>query len=440
VLVERVNRPATSESSVTVEYAPAVPTADSRPRERWGDRVSDRSPLAAWRAARLLAVCAVALLLTACTGNGGSEASPSQPATATPPQSSSPPALPSGPTFDMRAYGATCDGTHDDSAALRAAAGAARQAGGGIIAVPAGTCRIVATGSAAASPLPAGTMLAGAGADSSTLLLDTNDPRSYRAMLHTDGDDVAIQDVTIRSVDAITAVLVQVGTGQDVTLQRVVLQGPADPGSSTVHGLLLPGSGTLTGLGLFDVTMRQLDYGLFQQNASTARVTGITVENSTFDRTRAENLSFNAPNGTMRDVTVQDSTFTGGNSFAVSLANVQNATVANNTLSGFAAEFVHVEDESADIRITGNEFSGNVTVPQDWYSFVFVISGSRDVQITDNTFRTSPAEHPFQCVYVGPGGDAPAPEAVVVSDNSAELAENTRLISVNGGADVSVEK
>jgi polygalacturonase len=48
--------------------------------------------------------------------------------------------LKGSPAFDVRAYGALCDGTTDDATAINLATTAANTAGGGIVLVPKGTC------------------------------------------------------------------------------------------------------------------------------------------------------------------------------------------------------------------------------------------------------------------------------------------------------------
>ena len=389
------------------------------------------------RVPRFLAAIALSLGAAACTP-AGSAADP-DPATADG-ADTAPPA--GGGSFDLRDFGAVCDGVTDDRAALKAALVAAGRAGGGRVTVPEGTCRIRATERDPYAALGPGTVLAGAGSAVSSLRFETDDPRGYRALLHTEGDDVAVTGLTLRSdADAdVYGVFLQVRAGRNVTVEDVVLRGPGTAsGVNTLHGLLLPANGTLEDLRLTDVTMEGLDYGLLQQNESTATITGVTVERGTFRGNRADDLAFNAPAGRMGDVVVRDSSFTESGGFAISLANVQDAVLEGNTLRGYRHEFVHVEDRSARVRISGNDFSDNRTVEEDWYSFVFVISGSRGIEIVGNTFRASPAVNPFQCVFVGPGGAGRIPPSdVIVRDNVAELAENTRLVAVYGGAEVTV--
>lgn len=346
-----------------------------------------------------------------------------------------------GPTFALRDFGAVCDGVADDRVALKAALEAAGRAGGGTITVPAGTCRILATEQQPYAALGANTTLAGEGSAVSALVLDTDDPRGYRALLHTEDDDIAVTGLTLSSVPDVYGVLVQTTAGRNLALEDVVMTGPgAANGTNTLHGVLLPANGTLEDLRLSDVTVQGLEYGLLQQNASTATITGVTVERSTFRGNRADDLAFNAPAGRMTDVVVRDSSFADGGYFAISLANVQDAVLEGNTISGYSHEFVHVEDRSARVRIAGNEFSGNRPTGEDWYSFVFVVSGSQDVDVVGNTFRTSPSRTRFQCVFVGPGGpDSAAPQGITVRDNLAELSENTELVAVHGGSGVSVD-
>ena len=54
-----------------------------------------------------------------------------------------------GQVYNVMAYGAVCDGSTDDSTAFASAISAASGAGGGIVQVPAGTCKIASVAMAA---------------------------------------------------------------------------------------------------------------------------------------------------------------------------------------------------------------------------------------------------------------------------------------------------
>jgi hypothetical protein len=394
--------------------------------------------------ARLSLVLTVFALLVAIAACTGSTAPVTEDPEARPPAADGADTDPpdGGQTFSLLDFGAACDGEQDDRAALKAALEAAGRAGGGTITVPAGICRILATERDPYAALGGNTVLAGGGSRASSLRFETDDPRGYRALLHTEGDDVAVRGLTLTSAEDVYGVFLQTTAGRNLTLQDVVMTGPGQAnGTNTLHGLLLPANGTLENLRLSDVTVQGVEYGLLQQNESTATITGVTVEGATFRANRADDLAFNAPAGRMTDVVVRNSTFADGGYFAISLANVQDAVLEGNTISGYAHEFVHVEDRSARLRIAGNTFSGNRSTGEDWYSFVFVVSGSSDVDITGNTFRTSPTDTGFQCVFVGPGGpDSAPPRGVTVRDNTATLTGGADLVAVYGGAEVSVEE
>jgi hypothetical protein len=349
------------------------------------------------------------------------------------------PPLPSR-TFDLADYGGTCDGQHDNRVPLENAVRAAAVAGGGIVRLPAGTCRVVATTANQYSWLGSHMHLAGAGSDRTSLVLDTDDPTQYRELVHTEGSDITVSDLTLTAGPQVYGVLLKTAPGSDVTVKDVVLDGPGGSGGPLrLQGIMLPSEGRLENLHLDGLTVRGLAYGLLQQSESTATVTRVTVERSTFTGNQADDLSFNAPIGDMTAITVRNNSFTGGNGFSVSLANVHGARIEDNEFRGYAQEFVHIEDRSSDIQITRNAFSGNVLNHQDWYSFVWIGSRSTTVQISDNTFRTSPATYPFQCISVGPGGtNYQAPRNITVHGNHAVLAPNTVLITVYGGAEVIV--
>lgn len=343
---------------------------------------------------------------------------------------------PTGAVFPLADYGGVCDGGSDVRPALAAAFSAAAKAGGGTVTLPAGRCRIA--GSAGVYvPIPGGVSLDGAGAGATSLVLDSNDPAGYRELLQTTGSHTTISDVSLTAGD-VYAVLLRISPGSDITVRGTDLAGPAG-GSSRLEGVVLPDSGTLNALHLESVSISHVDYGLMQTNSSTAHISDIAVTGSTFSGNASDDLAFNSPEGVTTGVTVRDSHFTGAGMFGISLANIQDVTIDGNTLESVTREFVHIENRSRRIVVSGNNFSHNLPSDQDWYSFVWIGGGTGDVTVRGNSFVASDSRLSFACVWAGPGGDgAVAPTGITVQGNTAVLGANTRLVFSYGGATVAV--
>lgn len=358
------------------------------------------------------------------------------------PASAAGPSLPELSTFGLADYGAVCDGEHDDRVAFEQAAGAAYAAGGGTVLVPAGNCRIRATGRNTYSWVGPGVTVAGTGQAASTLSLDCDDPNGYRELLFLQGDDTGIRDLKLTRAANCYGALVKFREGSHIDLQRVTLDGRAKDFPAVLHGIFLPEDGALRNVTLSRVAVTGTDYGWLQTNTSRTTVDGLTVDHSTFGGNRADDLELNAPSGAIRRVVITDSRFTGSGGFAVGLANVQRAVITRNTFTAYPQEFVHLEDRSADVSVVGNKFSGNFKTGQtagDWYSFVFVIQNTSRVTVAGNDFKTndaSRAPHIFSAIYVGPGGPYASPTAITVSGNNTTLKPNTRFLWTLGDAQV----
>jgi hypothetical protein len=142
----------------------------------------------------------------------------------------------------------------------------------------------------------------------------------------------------------------------------------------------------------------------------------------------------------MTGVTVRDSRFSGGGGFAVSFAHVRGAVVERNDLTGYAEEFVHIEDRSRDVLVTDNTFSDPQDNRHEWYSYVLVINASTRITISGNRFEIGNWDRRFRCIYVGPGGSAfEAPTQVSITQNRADVRGPVPLVDTYGDAGVSVD-
>ncbi|MGY1886111.1 glycosyl hydrolase family 28-related protein [Blastococcus sp. SYSU DS0753] len=345
------------------------------------------------------------------------------------------------PGTDIRDFGAVCDGRHDDRSALQDAVRAAADSGGGVVVVPPGRCRIVATSEDAFVRLGDDVTLVGAGASRSFLELDADDD-GYRELLRTDGSNISVSDLTLTRAGGVYGVLVRIEEGRNISLRQLRIDGRRrDFPGSTVHGLTVADRGSIENVLLQNIEVRDVQYGFLQTNQAETELTGVMVDRSVFEGNSAEDLSFNAPNGDMTAVTVQNSRFTGGGGFAVSLANVHGAVLRGNTFDGYAKEFVHIEDRSSEVQVVDNTFSGKQRNTDEWYSYVMVINASTDVTIASNRFEITEWDERFRCVYVGPGGSGfPAPTEISIVDNEVDAHGAVTLVDTYGGADVTVHE
>lgn len=341
--------------------------------------------------------------------------------------------------IDVRDHGAVCDGVADDRGGVQAALDRAADVGGDVV-LPKGRCRILTTRRHPSLNLAPGTTLRGAGPRRTSMYLETDDRNGYRELLRTHGSGVTVAQMSLQRSGNVYGVMVNLGNGSGLTLRDVNIVGDrwANP-STSFHGITNAGSGIVDDVLLERIAVFGCDYGLLQNNAATTSMTGWTVRDSEFMFNAADDLGFNVPSGSMTGVLVENSRFTSGRGFGVSLANVQDVQLVGNTFHGYVREFVHIEDRSRNVELRQNVFTGNRRNATDFYSFVFVINGSDDVRIIDNSFRTSPAENPFRCVFVGPGSPtAPAPQGVVIQGNDARLRPNCTLLEEYGGSGVTV--
>jgi hypothetical protein len=282
----------------------------------------------------------------------------------------------------------------------------------------------------------------GAGIDQTSLLLATDAPESYRELLRLRGSGITVSGLTMEQGGPVYGVMTRIDASDNLAVYDVRIQGYWEEyPDSTLHGIMLAEEGTVEHVLLERLQVSGVQYGLLQTSEAKTVVRQLTVDHSVFHDNAADDLGLNSPNGSMSAIAVRNSSFADGHGFAVALANVSHAVIQDNDIRGYTKEFVHIEDGSKDVKIANNSFSGNGTNSNDWYSFVFVISGSRGVTIEGNRFTTEPSPYRFRCIYVGPGGDGYAvPTGITVGRNDAVLAGNSTLIDVYGDAGVTVQR
>ncbi|MGY1769948.1 right-handed parallel beta-helix repeat-containing protein [Blastococcus sp. SYSU D00813] len=352
----------------------------------------------------------VALVLgtaAACSASGDDPSPPrrTDAATTSPPP---PPATPSGepllsgvPVVDVRALGAVGDGRADDTDAVRRGLDQVN-AGGGTLYFPAG--QYLYRGGALQPA--AGVTLAGV-PGASTVLFDSPGSSGFVSLLSVETAGVTVDGLVLRRAGAFRAVLVDIGGVAGFRLSRSVLDGavPDFPGPEC-HGIKFPDRGAAQDVVISGSTLRGLVYGLLMANASTATVTGVTVEESTFTGNANTDLEFNSPSGWIRRIRVDGCTFADNDSegFGVGLAHVEDAVVSNCSFDTYSLEAVHVEDYSDEVTVRRNTFRA---CGLRMHSHVQVISGCTNVRVVENTFDATANAELIYVVNALPGGTQP---------------------------------
>jgi hypothetical protein len=336
------------------------------------------------------------------------------------------PRLASGPVVDVRALGATGDGSTDDGDPIRRGMAEVNRTGGTLY-FPAGTYYYRATG-----PLrpAAGVTLAGA-PGAATIAYDSPASADFVDFCVVNAAGVTLDGLIIRRVAEFPAVLVNLGAATDFSFTRGALVGGTDtlPGADC-HGIKFPDDGAAGPITIADSTFATLTYGLLQANASTATVTGVTVQRCSLTRNANTDLEFNSPYGSIRQVLVEVCTFTDNDSegFGVGLAHVAGAEVRGNTFERYALEALHIEDYSTDVTVQQNTFTDCGL--RD-HSHVQIISGAQRVRVAGNTFHATDNTRRIYVVNALPGGNRPTaggrpaapPSAVTVEQNTFDCAD-----------------
>lgn len=344
---------------------------------------------------------------TACSASGDEPEPPDGTIARTPPPAppgpSGEPLLGGGPVVDVRTLGAVGDGRTDDTDAVRRGLEQVN-AGGGTLYLPAGAYRY----RGGILRPAAGVTLAG-DPGASTILYDDPAVTDFAYLFSIEAAGVTVDGLVLRRSAAFRAVLLDVGPVAGLRLSRTVLDGGVgDFPDVECHGVKLPDRGTAQDIVIADSTMRDLTYGLFQTNGSTAVITGITVERSAFTRNHNSDLEFNSPNGTTRRVRVTGCTFSANDSegFGVGLAHVADAVVSGCTFDTYRLEAVHVEDYCDGVSVEDNRFTA---CGLRGLAHVQVIAGCSDVRVVGNDFDATANTQEIFVVNALPGGTGTTP-------------------------------
>jgi WD40 repeat protein len=140
-------------------------------------------------------------------------------------------------------------------------------------------------------------------------------------------------------------------------------------------------------------------YGLLLDRPSSGR--NVRITNCTFRNNRSDAIELNFPhheNGNVvEDIVIADCIFEGTGrdpnnghaGFSVGMAGARCVQIVGNSFRRAAVQAIHIEDESEQITISGNNFAncGVDHTGGNWTGGVHVLSGSRYIAITGNTFN-----------------------------------------------------
>ncbi|WP_188927436.1 right-handed parallel beta-helix repeat-containing protein [Dyadobacter endophyticus] len=279
-------------------------------------------------------------------------------------------------------FGAKGDGTTDDySAIARAVAYVGKKSQS--LFLPKGVYYLKLKASLA---LAAGVNMYG---EAGTVLnLDTTTP-VYTSFASNIGDNVTISNLEINRIVDRPFVFFMVQSFKGFTFRNLKINGNrARYANFYCHAFQMGvnNAGVSENVTIDSCSIMQTSYGLFMTNASTAVVKNVTVSNCMFDSNTSTDLEFNSPNGSFSSVSVDNCRFSNGRLFAVGFANVKSAKVKNCFFERYDKEPVHIEDYSEDISIESNSFK---SCALNVYAYVQIISGSRRVRVSNNTFDAS---------------------------------------------------
>lgn len=316
-------------------------------------------------------------------------------------------------------FSAAADGTTDDRPALSRAFAAAES--GDVVFVPPGTYRMVLTGGAL--KIPENITLLGQREKSKFILSSNGTNSDYREFL-LPKTGVTVEGITIERDTDFPGILIPIsGDASDITLRNChIIGGKSHFPETYIHAFRV-GYGTVKNLTFDGITVEDCSYGLFQPNNATGTLDGVTVQHSIFKKNTSSDLEFNSPNGTMRNIIVRECFFRDNlcNSpsagFAVGFANVKGGRIESCHVRNYRSEALHVEDRSSKIEIVGNTIIGGSTVQPN--GVIMVLSGSKNVSITDNFIDGRPNTNKVHLILVTGGGrNFTCPSEVSVNDNT----------------------
>lgn len=263
----------------------------------------------------------------------------------------------------------------------------------------------------------------------SIINLDSETP-AYSSFITNNGKNIKISTLTINRAVDYPFVIFPIRNGENITFENITIDGGSNGKFKTsyCHGFQLGVSnlGKTSGVIIKECQIINCKFGLFMANPSLSLIQNIEVKDCLFKSNYSTDLEFNSPNGRITDLSVHNNTFSRGKSFSIGLAHVDNVQVSNNHFEYYDLESIHIEDYSSNINISHNTFEA-CSLFQNAY--IQIISGTRNVKISNNKFDGEKNIVPNQIINAQAGGngktvgdrDVIAPRNIDVTDNQMLL-------------------
>ncbi len=332
-------------------------------------------------------------------------------------------------------FSATGDGTTDDLPALGRAF--AQALPGDTVLIPPGSYRMILKGGPLA--IPDGITLWGQAGKSKLVLGSNGKSADYREFLRPKSD-VTVEGLTIERDADFSGILLPIsGDASNITFRNCRIIGSQERFPKTNCHAFRVGFGVVRHFTLDGVAVEDCCYGLFQPNEATGTLEGVRVEHCQFERNTASDLEFNSPKGVMRDIVVRECFFrdnlcqSAGGGFAVGFANVAGGRVEKCVIENYGSEALHVEDRSADIRLTGNTITGGSLRQSN--GVIMIVNHSQEVTIENNVIDARANTNNPHLILVTAGGKKFAnPTGVSVNGNVLVNGPMTRTWYLQDGS------
>lgn len=393
----------------------------------------------------LVVVLLAALAATSCSRPTAQNSPPA--ATQSPVPESSAAATPAH-RIDLAKLGASCDGTHDDTTAIRAALDqAGTTANGATVVFPPGTCRATLTPGTALT-VPSHVLLAGQ--NSGTTVLLSGAGNGFRSLFRLTGTQSGLVNLTLTRRGSFDCSLVTLATSTGSRLDNVRLEGGATgTAQGSCHGILLdPAGGAISGTRVVSSKFSGLGFGVLLTGPGRFPVTDLSFTNNTFTLNRGDDIELDSPGRVTSQIAITGCEFSDNQyvdpramaGFAVGLAHVSRVSITRSSFADYQYNPIHVEDSSSQIRIEGNDFRRSALRDTGFASHIIVLKGSTTVWVLDNRFDLTANTGPVWAVFAGPGGNGLAPpDQIVIRGNTWSPGTHGAFLSDAGATGVRTE-
>lgn len=337
---------------------------------------------------------------------------------------------------DLLALGADPTDVADSGPAFRAALAQVNPSGGVLI-VPPGRFRILATAKDLCLGIQSNVTLRGT-RGLSVLSFESDDGPSYREGIRIGGDGVSVEDITLTRKGAFSGVLLKLYPSNRLKLRDVTINGCMASYGPGVHAIELapvPG-GVSDGVTLDGCAILGCQSALFTTDAWPAMLrnfaaTGCLVSGC------GQGLDFNAPNGVMEDIRLDGCSFADIGSdiqgFGVGLARVKGAAILSCRFARTAGASIHAENGTSKLTVAACDVAD---CGSKAFASVNLINAANRVVLVGNHFD-APAV-PIPIILVATGGDFPVAGDVIIQGNTFNLGTAACGIEAYGSRSVAI--